>query len=34
MLQGEVMRFRGSLYFNFVHIDRGSFGASLILSFA
>ena len=34
MLQGESTRFRGSSYFYYVHIDRGSFGASLFLSFA
>ena len=34
MLQGESTGFRGISYFYYVHIDRGSFGASLFLSFA
>ena len=32
--KGRVLDSGGVPYFNLVHIDRGSFGASLILSFA
>ena len=33
MLQGESTSFRGSSYFYYVHLDRGSFGASLLAIF-
>ena len=34
MIQGESTRFRGGRIFYCVHFDRGSFGASCIISFA